>query len=63
MSERIGEYSIKDCKLAESLYKNEIGEICCWCAEFEHRNIELGQCFGNCDWQDEDVENVQDCQH
>ena len=52
MSEKIGEYSINDCKLSESLYKNEIEEICCWCAEAGHRNITLGECLGNCDGQE-----------
>lgn len=46
-------YKVSDCVHAIDLYENEIKEVCCYCDEYEHRNITLGDCFGNCDGQGE----------
>lgn len=47
-------YKVSDCVHAFDLYENEIKEVCCHCDECGHRNITLGDCFGNCDWQQSD---------
>lgn len=47
-------YKVSDCVHAVDLYENEIKEVCCQCDEYGHRNITLGDCFGNCDCQESD---------
>ena len=40
------------CKHCLGTGVNEIGEWTAFCEEYEHRNITLGECFGNCEAQE-----------
>ena len=49
-------YKVSDCVHAIDLYENEIKEVCCYCDEYGHRNITLGDCIGNCECQEMEQE-------
>lgn len=44
------------CKHCLNIEKNEIGEIICFCEEYdEYVNVTQGNCFGNCEMEETEL--------